>query len=161
MRGFRGKGEEEWRKSWGGSEEGSVGGDEVLRRFGWYVSMILSSGPQAQFSPIGDSSADHCTIVTALAIAVLTIFVRSCFRVAELQTGFNGKLANEEIPFMILEGGMITIASIALTIWHPGLVFRAFWSLDRARVEMRGNRGHMEDGKEGVPLDGITRLEDM
>ena len=62
---------------------------------------------------------------------------------------------------MILEGGMITIASIALTIWHPGLVFRAFWSLDRARVEMRGNRGHTEDGKEGVPLDGVTRLEDM
>ena len=60
---------------------------------------------------------------------------------------------------MILEGGMIVIASIALTIWHPGLIFRAFWSLDRARVEMRGKRGHMEDGKEGVPLDGFTRLD--
>ena len=57
---------------------------------------------------------------------------------------------------MILEGGMIAIASIALTIWHPGLIFRVFWSLDRARVEMRG---HMEDGKEGVPLDGFTRLD--
>ena len=62
---------------------------------------------------------------------------------------------------MILEGGMITIASIALTIWHPGLIFRAFWSLDRARVEMGGKRGCMEDGKEGVPLDGVTRLEAM
>ena len=57
---------------------------------------------------------------------------------------------------MILEGGMIAIASIALTIWHPGLVFRAFWSLDRARVEIRG---HMEDAKEGVPLDDFTRLD--
>ena len=62
---------------------------------------------------------------------------------------------------MILEGGMITIASIALTLWHPGLIFRAFWSLDRARVEMRGMRGHMEDGKEAVPLDGVSRLEGM
>ena len=62
---------------------------------------------------------------------------------------------------MILEGGMITIASIALTIWHPGLIFRAFWSLDRARVEMGGKRGCMKDGKEGVPLDGVTRLEAM
>ena len=59
---------------------------------------------------------------------------------------------------MILEGGMISIASIALTIWHPGLVFRAFWSLDNARVEMRGKCEYMEDGKEGVPLDGVRGL---
>ena len=60
---------------------------------------------------------------------------------------------------MILEGGMIAIASIALTIWHPGLVFKAFWSLDRARVEMRRKCGHVEDGKDEVPLDGDTRLD--
>ena len=60
---------------------------------------------------------------------------------------------------MILEGGMIAIASIALTVWHPGLVCRAFWSLDKARVEMRGKCGHVEDGSDGVPLDGVTRLE--
>ena len=96
--------------------------------------------------------ANHCVDVTALAIAVLTIFVRSCFRVAELQTGFNGKLANEQIPFMILEGGMIAIASIALTVWHPGLVFGAFWNLDRARVDMREKSGITDDGKDGVRL---------
>ena len=57
---------------------------------------------------------------------------------------------------MILEGGMIAIASIALTVWHPGLVFGAFWNLDNARAEMGGMSGNMGDGKEGMPL-GILR----
>ncbi|KAL8937765.1 MAG: hypothetical protein Q9216_004261, partial [Gyalolechia sp. 2 TL-2023] len=47
--------------------------------------------------------------------ATLTIYIRSCFRVAELQEGFDGSLANDEITFMILEAAMIAIASIALT----------------------------------------------
>ena len=63
-----------------------------------------------------------------LGLAILTIFIRSCFRVAELESGFNGKLANEEVPFMILEGGMVSIAAIALTVVHPGQVFGKVWS---------------------------------
>ena len=66
-------------------------------------------------------------------IATLTIFIRSCFRVAELQQGFDGKLANQQVSFMILEGAMTAIASIALTVAHPGLLFGAFWNLTRAR----------------------------
>ena len=46
---------------------------------------------------------------------------------------------------MILEGAMIVIASIALTVWHPALIFKTFWNLDRARAEIREKR---EDGKE-------------
>lgn len=133
----------------------------VMRFYGFLVGMYQRYSPADLKHNFHQQETLSLITVTALAIAVLTIFVRSCFRVAELQTGFNGKLANEEIPFMILEGGMITIASIALTIWHPGLVFRAFWSLDKARVEMRGKCGRMEDGKKGVPLDGITRLGGM
>lgn len=60
---------------------------------------------------------------------------------------------------MILEGAMISIASIALTVWHPGLVFKAFWALDRARVEMHGKNGNREDVKDGVPLNDVGRLE--
>ena len=63
-----------------------------------------------------------------LSVAILAIFIRSCYRVAELESGFGGKLANEEIPFMILEGSMITIATIALSIVHPGMIFRERWS---------------------------------
>ena len=62
-----------------------------------------------------------------LGLAVLTIFIRSVFRVAELSGGFNGKLFNEQIPFMILEGPMIIIACTAMSALHPGISFQGSW----------------------------------
>ncbi|MCJ1403836.1 hypothetical protein MMC11_007059 [Xylographa trunciseda] len=73
------------------------------------------------------SRAKFHVFLYALGLATLTIYIRSCFRVAELQAGFNGALANEEVPFMILEGAMIVIASISLTVAHPGLTFGKSW----------------------------------
>ena len=64
---------------------------------------------------------------TGLGLAGLTIFIRSVFRVAELSGGFNGKLFNEEIPFMILEGPMVIIACIAMSALHPGIAFQGSW----------------------------------
>ncbi|KAK9240692.1 RTA1 like protein-domain-containing protein [Lipomyces kononenkoae] len=62
-----------------------------------------------------------------LATATLTILIRSCFRVAELSGGFHGPLANNQPTFMVLEGGMVSIASLCLTILHPGIGFRGTW----------------------------------
>jgi len=64
----------------------------------------------------------------ALAFATLFILIRSCFRVAELSGGFGSSLANDEITFMILEGGMIISATLALTIFHPGRAFDGGWA---------------------------------
>lgn len=63
-----------------------------------------------------------------LALATLTIFVRSVFRVAELQGGFHSSLANNEVVFMILEGAMLSIALLCLTILHPGICFGGQWN---------------------------------
>jgi len=62
-----------------------------------------------------------------LSLATLTIFIRSCFRVAELSSGFHGSLANNEVSFMILEGAMVITACLALTILHPGVCFQGEW----------------------------------
>ena len=72
-------------------------------------------------------------LLVALITATVAIFVRSCFRVAELREGFDGELANQQVTFMILEGAMVAIASIALTVAHPGLTFGHSWKLARAR----------------------------
>lgn len=56
---------------------------------------------------------------------MVTILVRSIFRLIELQEGFDGELANNELDFMILEGPMIFIGVAVLTIWHPGYVLGA------------------------------------
>lgn len=66
-------------------------------------------------------------IEQGLGLATLTIFIRSVFRVAELSGGFNGKLFNEEVPFMILEGPMIIIACTAVSAFHPGFAFQSCW----------------------------------
>ncbi len=60
--------------------------------------------------------------IAAVFLAAIFIFVRSVFRCAELSGGFDGPLANEEVTFMVLEGTMIAIACILLTVFHPGLV---------------------------------------
>ena len=64
---------------------------------------------------------------TGLAVSTVLIFIRSIYRVVELQGGFSGKIANNQASFMILEGPMILIAVIALTSYHPGRVFGGLW----------------------------------
>jgi hypothetical protein len=44
-----------------------------------------------------------------------------------LAKGFGSQLANEEIPFMILEGPMIILATTLMTAFHPGRAFGAKW----------------------------------
>jgi hypothetical protein len=47
----------------------------------------------------------------------------SSFRGAKLSEGFGNALANNEVTFIALEGGMVASAVIMLTAMHPGLVF--------------------------------------
>lgn len=82
----------------------------------------------------------------ALAVATVTIFVRCVFRVAELSGGFDGKLANQQITYMILEGAMIVTACIALTVGHPGLAFRGNWVAANFPIRKSKMR-EMESGK--------------
>ena len=63
----------------------------------------------------------------ALVVATAAIYARSVYRIAELQAGFHSDLANQEVLFMILEGTVISIASIGLTAFHPGLIFGYKW----------------------------------
>ncbi|KAJ0420273.1 RTA1 like protein-domain-containing protein [Aspergillus carlsbadensis] len=62
------------------------------------------------------------------AVAALVIIIRSVYRCLELRDGFNGELANDEVTFMILEAAMIAIAVIALTVFHPGAVWKGQWN---------------------------------
>lgn len=74
-----------------------------------------------------------------LGIATIGIFIRSVFRVAELSDGFHGKLANQEVTFMILEGAMIIIAVSAVTVMHPYFAFEGAWA--EAAWSLRGKKG--------------------
>lgn len=82
----------------------------------------------------------------ALIIAVLTIFIRSCFRVAELRGGFGGNLANNETTYIILESTMIAVAALALTVVHPAFVFGQYWKLSLAKMVFSPTQVEIVDG---------------
>jgi len=86
----------------------------------------------------------------ALVVATVFILVRSIYRCAELAGGFHGKLANEEIPFMVLEGAMMILACFGLTAMHPGWVLENGWDRTANRTE----------GTEGSELTGVGRKID-
>lgn len=65
----------------------------------------------------------------------------------ELAGGFSGKLANEEGPFMVLEGVMIMLACLCLTVWHPGWVLKGkFVTIDS---DVDGSELMTRGGKSG------------
>ncbi|RMZ82704.1 hypothetical protein DV738_g1464, partial [Chaetothyriales sp. CBS 135597] len=65
----------------------------------------------------------------AIGIATLAILIRCVFRVAELSEGFRGPIANDESLFMVLDGAMMVICVIVLTIAHPGIMLGPLWEL--------------------------------
>jgi hypothetical protein len=98
------------------------------------------------------------SFLCGLGIATLTIFIRSCFRVAELSGGFRGPLANNEISFMILEGAMIVCASLCLTVLHPGVCFKGAWS--EADFTLRVKKDVEEKASNGSGMSaGASEIE--
>ncbi|MCJ1422614.1 hypothetical protein MMC29_000494 [Sticta canariensis] len=83
-------------------------------------------------------TAKFKAFLLVLFASTLFIFIRSCYRVAELQEGFDGKLANQEVSFMILEGLMILLALIPLTFLHPGVAFQGSWN--QANFKIRASK---------------------
>lgn len=81
----------------------------------------------AQFDPLRRSPSFRL-FLAALAIATVAVFVRSVFRCVELSQGFDGKLAGNEITYMVLEGAMIALAVVVLTFFHPGWVWNEYWA---------------------------------
>lgn len=77
-----------------------------------------------------------------MAIATLGIFIRTAYRVAELNAGIRSDLAKNETAFMILEGSMVLISVISLTISHPGVGFQGRWA--EANFKLKGDKGHTE-----------------
>ena len=90
------------------------------------------------------------TILQAVAIATITILVRCCFRVAELEGGFGSSLANNQVAFMVLDGAMVVTAVSCLTFVHAGPVLGPIWRIHRGD-------GYIE--RSGSPTDSFVPLQ--
>jgi hypothetical protein len=61
----------------------------------------------------------------SITLAYLAIFTRCVYRIPELTGGWGNDLMRNEPEFIALEGVMIVIAAICLTVTHPGYCFPA------------------------------------
>ncbi|KAF7713847.1 Uncharacterized protein PECH_000840 [Penicillium ucsense] len=93
----------------------------------------------------------------ALAAATILLFIRAVYRVAELSGGFRGRLAQDEVLFMVLDGAMVLLACIILTVFHPGLAFDGVWKEASFRwgKKNESNESMMQDiTTHSVPYNG-------
>ncbi|KAH6873404.1 RTA1 like protein-domain-containing protein [Thelonectria olida] len=90
-----------------------------------------------------------------LVVATVTIFARSVYRCVELSGGFNGELfVKDEALFMVMEGVMIVIACVCLTVLHPAICFQGAWH--NANFSFRSSKFIVE-----FPLRGLESLDPM
>ena len=61
----------------------------------------------------------------AVAVAYMGVFIRCVYRIPELTGGWRSELMREETEFIILEGAMIVLSVLVLTVFHPGYCFPA------------------------------------
>ncbi|KAH8684450.1 RTA1 like protein-domain-containing protein [Tricladium varicosporioides] len=61
--------------------------------------------------------------VAGVSIAFVTIFARCLYRIAEMVGGWANPIMRDEKSFVVMEGFMMVIAGLALTIFHPGYCF--------------------------------------
>ncbi|KKY23445.1 putative rta1 domain [Phaeomoniella chlamydospora] len=115
------------------------------------VRRISSDSYNPHFSHLR-STKQHKYFIWALTLATFFILVRSIFRCAELEEGFDGDLANDEVTFMVLEGAMIILANSLLTVWHPGWVWGhgtwkgSSWGKGKKDMELQSHDMSSESG---------------
>ncbi|UKZ54993.1 hypothetical protein TrVGV298_008809 [Trichoderma virens] len=63
------------------------------------------------------------TYIYCAATSAICLFIRSCWRVAELNGGFNGPLSDKEGIFIALDSIPMIIMSVLLTVTHPEFWF--------------------------------------
>lgn len=91
---------------------------------GDYASRVRSHRSQLEPSAIKLMNTTRFKLFTGgLVLAYLTIFTRCVFRIGEMANGWGNPIMQDETDFAVLDGGMITIATLCLTAFHPGLVF--------------------------------------
>ncbi len=94
----------------------------------------------------------------SVSIAVILIFIRSIYRLIEMIEGFSSDLANDETMLMIFESLMVSIASLLMTIFHPGLVYgrKAYIPVEmNLRKSFTLKKEHFSD----IARDGILRTD--
>jgi hypothetical protein len=112
----------------------------------WFYSKVFMRGLHKQLEdkhdlpdlPAAESPAVEMTLTangstsslrinwpfpTAILFSTLLIYGRSIFRIIELSQGWDGDLMYHEIYFLILDTLFVALATVSLSIFHPGFIY--------------------------------------
>ena len=67
----------------------------------------------------------------AVTLSFIGLFSRSIYRLPEMAGGWRNPLMQNQTDFIILEGGMIAMASIVMTAFHPAYCFPQMYQARR------------------------------
>lgn len=70
----------------------------------------------------------------SIGFAFLTILIRCIYRIPEMAGGWGNPRMRDEPTFLVLDGMMVALASIAFTVAHPGIMFAPMRKNKRSRV---------------------------
>ncbi|KAK1623517.1 RTA1 like protein [Colletotrichum phormii] len=104
------------------------------------------------------NSKKYKLFLFALFGATAFLFIRTVFRSVELSEGFGGKLANQEVEFMILDGTMIILACLCLTIFHPGVGFGKRWNEAKFRFRTSKAKINQEEISQTITPGGSEKV---
>ena len=65
------------------------------------------------------------------------MLTRCAFRIAELSSGFKGEIWYNEVDYMAMEGAMIALCVILMTVGHPGICLAAQYHEADFRIRSR------------------------
>ena len=92
----------------------------------------------------------------SIFVAFLTIFIRCVFRIAEMAKGWGNPIMQSETDFIVLDGVMVTIAVLCLTIFHPGIFFTPMVTYKR---DKKGGALYASEKVEGFESPGESELK--
>lgn len=60
-----------------------------------------------------------------MLVASLFIFIRCVYRIAELAGGWANEIMRDEVGYIVLDGVMCCLATLVMTVCHPGFFFKS------------------------------------
>lgn len=91
---------------------------------GDYASRVYAHRSELESSAIKLMNTTRFKLfVSGLTLSYLAIFIRCAFRIGEMANGWRNPIMQDQTDFIVLDGVMITIATLCLTALHPGVAF--------------------------------------
>jgi hypothetical protein len=100
----------------------------ILACFGYFlVEYALRTSRRKDLLSAESIALFHTTsfrcFMAAIIVAYMGIFIRCVYRIPELTGGWRTELMRNETEFIVLEGVMIVLSVLVLSVAHPGYCF--------------------------------------